>query len=99
MTKSSRRALTGWPSGPAAVERTSAPAARSTGAVKDAFFRHVVTGMRNGVLALDRDGALAIINDEAYRIFGITRGPDDIGRPAAEVLRDHPRGCGCSRTV
>ena len=90
MTKSSRRAVTGWPSGPAAVERTSAPAARSTGAVKDAFFRHVVTGMRNGVLALDRDGALAIINDEAYRIFGITRGPDDIGRPAAEVLRDHP---------
>jgi PAS domain-containing protein len=71
------------------VERTSSPA-RSSGAVKDAFFRHVVTGMRNGVLALDRDGALAIINDEAYRIFGIKRGPDDLGRPAAEVLRDHP---------
>jgi signal transduction histidine kinase len=90
MTKSSRRAVTGWPSGPAAVERTSAPAARSTGAVKDVFFRHVVTGMRNGVLALDRDGALAIINDEAYRIFGIKPGPDDVGRPVAEVLRDHP---------
>jgi len=90
MTKSSRRAVTGWPSGPAAVEHTSAPAARRTGAVEDAFFRHVVTGMRNGVLALDRDGALAIINDEAYRIFGITRGPDDIGRPAAEILHDHP---------
>jgi signal transduction histidine kinase len=58
--------------------------------VKDAFFRHVITGMRNGVLALDRDGALAIINDEAYRIFGIKPGPDDVGRPVAEVLRDHP---------
>jgi signal transduction histidine kinase len=90
MTKSSRRAAPGWPSAPATVERTSSPAARSTGAVKDAFFRHVITGMRNGVLALDRDGALAIINDEAYRIFGIKRGPDDVGRPVAEVLRDHP---------
>ena len=90
MTKSSRRAAPGWPSGPAAVERTSSPAAHSTGAVKEAFFRHVITGMRNGVLALDRDGALAIINDEAYRIFGIKRGPDDVGRPVAEVLRDHP---------
>ena len=89
MTKSSRRAASGWPSEPAAVERTSSPA-RNIGAVKDAFFRHLVTGMRNGVLALDRDGALAIINDEAYRIFGIKRGPDDVGRPAAELLRDHP---------
>ena len=89
MTKSSRRAASGWPSAPAA-EGTSSPVRGSTGVVKDAFFRHVVTGMRNGVLALDRDGALAIINDEAYRIFGIKRGPDDVGRPAAEVLRDHP---------
>ena len=90
MTKSSRRAASGWPSAPAAEERPSSPVRSSTGVVKDAFFRHVVTGMRNGVLALDRDGALAIINDEAYRIFGIKRGPDDVGRPAAEVLRDHP---------
>ena len=90
MTKSSRRAVPGWPSGPAAVERTGAATARSTGEVLEVFFRYVVTGMRNGVLALDRNGALAIINDEAYRIFGITRGPDDIGRPAAEILHDHP---------
>jgi len=89
MTKSSRRAVPGWPSGPATVERTSSPA-RGAGAVKDVFFRHVVTGMRNGVLALDRDGGVAIINDEAYRIFGIKPGPDDLGRPAAELLRNHP---------
>ena len=46
--------------------------------------------MRNGVLAFTRDGRLALINDEAYRIFNIAPGPDDIGRPVAEVLRPHP---------
>ena len=35
--------------------------------VDDAFFRQIVTGMRNGVLAITRDGRLAVINDEAYR--------------------------------
>ena len=56
----------------------------------DAFFRHIVTGMRNGVLALTREGLLALINDEAYRIFGITPRRTDLGRPVADVLRDHP---------
>jgi signal transduction histidine kinase len=46
--------------------------------------------MRNGVLTFRRDGSLALINDEAYRIFGITPGPSDLGRPVSEVLRDHP---------
>jgi signal transduction histidine kinase len=56
--------------------------------IDDAFFRHIVSGMRNGVLAIRKDGSLALINDEAYRIFGLTPGPDDLGRPVAEVLRD-----------
>jgi signal transduction histidine kinase len=89
MTKSTRRAEPGWPSGPAAPERVASPS-QNPGLVEDVFFRHVVTGMRNGVIALNRDGALAIINDEAYRIFGIEPGPQDLGRPAAEVLRGHP---------
>ena len=33
--------------------------------VDDAFFRHLVAHMRNGVLAIDRGGALVLINDEA----------------------------------
>ena len=89
MTKSNRRAAPGWPSGPAVVAR-AVPPARGASALEDVFFRHVVTGMRNGVLALNREGALAIINDEAYRIFGIKPGPEDLGRPAGDVLRDHP---------
>jgi signal transduction histidine kinase len=46
--------------------------------------------MRNGVLAITRDGRLALINDEAYRIFGVTSRPDDVGRPIGMVLKDHP---------
>jgi signal transduction histidine kinase len=44
--------------------------------------------MRNGVLAIRRDGTLALMNDEAYRIFALARHPDDVGRPFSDVLRD-----------
>jgi signal transduction histidine kinase len=46
--------------------------------------------MRNGVIAIRRDGTLALMNDEAYRIFSLTRQPEDIGRAFSEVFRDHP---------
>jgi signal transduction histidine kinase len=46
--------------------------------------------MRNGVIAITRDGRLAVINDEAYRVFGITPSSSDIGQPAALVLKAHP---------
>src|SRR6185503_7761130 len=55
----------------------------------EAFFRHIVAGMRNGVLAITRQGAIALINDEAYRIFGMEPRSDDVGRPFGEALRDH----------
>jgi PAS domain S-box-containing protein len=56
----------------------------------DAFFRHIVSGMRNGVLATTREGRLALINAEAYRIFGVSPHESDLGRPIADVLREHP---------
>ena len=46
--------------------------------------------MRNGVIAFRRNGVLALMNDEAYRIFGLTAREGDIGRPFSEVLRDRP---------
>ena len=46
--------------------------------------------MRNGVIAVRRDGSLALMNDEGYRIFSLTRGADDMGRPFVEVLRSRP---------
>ncbi|HEU5259279.1 MAG TPA: ATP-binding protein [Vicinamibacterales bacterium] len=56
----------------------------------DAFFRHIVAGMRNGVLAITNAGALALLNEEGYRIFGVQPQPDDLGKPVAELLRAHP---------
>jgi nitrogen-specific signal transduction histidine kinase len=53
----------------------------------DRFFRHIVSSMANGVLAVRRDGTLALMNLEAYRIFALTPDPEDIGRPFADVLR------------
>ena len=58
--------------------------------VDDAFFKHLVAHMRNGVLAIDRGGALVLINDEACRIFGLPAGEDYMGRPFAEVFLAHP---------
>src|SRR3954470_6292838 len=56
----------------------------------DRFFRHIVNSMRNGVIAFRRDGTLALMNDEAYRIFGLVPAPGDLGRPFADVLRERP---------
>ena len=68
-----------------AVTRT-----RQAGEIDDTFFRHMVSGMRNGVLAITSDGRLALINDEAYRVFGIEPQPADLGQPVATVLKAHP---------
>lgn len=63
---------------------------RQAGGIDDRFFRHIVTGMRNAVLAITRDSRLALINDEAYRVFGIQPQADDLGQPVATVLKAHP---------
>jgi signal transduction histidine kinase len=70
-------------------EKEGTPVTHAQG-TSDAFFRHIVSGMRNGVLAITRDAQLALINDEAYRIFGVAANGDDVGRPIAVVLKDHP---------
>jgi len=57
--------------------------------VEDSFFRQMVTSMRNGVLAVRRDGRVVVMNDEAYRIFGLDPDPTDIGRQYGDVLRAH----------
>ncbi len=73
--------------------RGVAPAAtvsRRPAHVGDTFFRELVWSMRNGVLAVTRDGTVAVMNDESYRIFGIQPDPDDVGRHYSDVLRAHP---------
>lgn len=56
----------------------------------DVFFRHMVGNMRNGVLAIARDGAVVLVNDEACRLFALPPGESLVGRPFADVLANHP---------
>ena len=71
------------------VPARSATRARTRG-TSDDFFRHMVANMRNGVLAIDRNGALVLINDEACRIFSLPDNLDYLGQPFADVFRSHP---------
>ena len=42
------------------------------------------------MLAVTRDGRVAVMNDVAYRILGIKQNPEDIGQPFVRVLREQP---------
>lgn len=90
MSPTPRRPLSGPRPSPAQARSTSASAAASASVPDDRFFRHIVSSMRNGVIAIHRDGTIALMNDEAYRIFALVRDPDDTGRPFSEVFRDWP---------
>ena len=56
----------------------------------DKFFRYLVSSMRNGVLAVARDGTVVEMNAEAVRIFQLKRTTRATGRPFTEVLAKHP---------
>jgi signal transduction histidine kinase len=67
-----------------------APSARRGASLDDRFFRHLVTSLRNGVLAITRDGRVAAINAPAYRILGLAPAQHHVGRPAGELLAGEP---------
>ena len=56
----------------------------------DRFFRHLVFNLRNGVLAITRDGRIAAMNSIAYRVLGLQPRQTDLGRSYLEVLQDCP---------
>src|SRR6185436_3470768 len=56
----------------------------------DSFFRQIVLGMRNGVLAITRDGRIALANDEARRIFALPAGQPTVGEAVSTALRHLP---------
>ncbi len=62
-------------------------------ALPDGFYRDLVWNLRNGVLAITRDGLIAVMNDNAYGILGLKGRQSDIGRPFVEVLKDLPDVC------
>ncbi len=45
------------------------------------------------MLAVTRDGRVAVMNEVAYRILGLTPRHSDIGRPIPQVLKDQPDVC------
>jgi signal transduction histidine kinase len=57
------------------------------------FFHDLVWSLRNGVLAVMRDGRVAVMNDVAYQILGLKRQPSDIGSPFTEVLKTQQDVC------
>jgi signal transduction histidine kinase len=61
-----------------------------TGVVPDGFYRDMVWNLRNGIVAITRDGRIAVMNDIAYRVLGLRPRATDIGRHCAEVLKDVP---------
>ena len=74
----------------AASRKPTAKRAHTSASAAETFYRDLVWNLRNGVLAVTKDGRIAVMNDVAYRIFGVTPKPTDIGRPYAEVLKDVP---------
>jgi signal transduction histidine kinase len=46
--------------------------------------------MRNGVVAITRDGRVAFMNEVACRTFGCPVTPSHVGRPFFDVLKDTP---------
>ncbi len=50
------------------------------------FYRDLVLSMRNGVLAIRRDGTIAVFNEVAYRLLGLTPQIDHIGGHYRHVL-------------
>src|SRR4051794_3515873 len=70
---------------------TASPSSADQGTLpNDRFFRHLVGSMRNGTIAIHRDGTLALINDEAYRIFALSRRDDDVGQRFGDLFSDRP---------
>jgi signal transduction histidine kinase len=71
--------------------KVSSPTAnRRPEKVDDTFYRHLVSSLRTGVLAITRDGLIAVINDIAYRSLGLSPRSGDLGRHFTEVLGDCP---------
>jgi signal transduction histidine kinase len=69
--------------------RAGRPSTSAAAPAPDEFFRDMVWSLRNGVLAITRDGRVAVLNDVAYRILNLRPKPGDLGRPYLDLLRDH----------
>jgi signal transduction histidine kinase len=72
------------------ARRVQRPRKPTADGLSDRFFRQMVFNLRNGVLAITRDGRVAAMNDIAYRVLDVAPRPGDVGRPFSEVLDGCP---------
>ena len=72
------------------AERRSRKRQRPAQPVSDRFFRQLFQSMRNGVLAVTRDGRLAVMNEAAFRILDLAPRPDAVGQLFSIVLCERP---------
>ena len=68
-------------------------AAESSEFVPEGFYRDLVWNLRNGVMAITRDGRIAVMNEVAYRTLGVKPTSEDIGRHYSDVLKNVPDVC------
>jgi signal transduction histidine kinase len=86
------------PANPKRPARPRKPASRpkqvrggtGAGVVPDGFYKDMVWNLRNGVVAVTRDGRIAVMNEIAYRVLGLAPRATDIGRHYSDVLREVP---------
>jgi signal transduction histidine kinase len=58
--------------------------------VPDRFFRDMVTSMRNGVIAITREGYVAVLNAIACQVLNIPVKASNLGSHYSEVLQSSP---------
>ena len=92
MTAKPKRAPRAGAREPGNVRRWRARRRAESGAgvVPDGFYKDMVWNLRNGVVAITRDGRVAVMNEIAYRVLGLKPRADDIGRHFTEVLKEVP---------
>jgi two-component system nitrogen regulation sensor histidine kinase GlnL len=71
-------------------KRRASPGPETTGVAPESFYRDLVWTLRNGVIAVTRDGRIAVMNEAAYQILGLKPRASDVGLPFAQVLKDQP---------
>jgi two-component system nitrogen regulation sensor histidine kinase GlnL len=74
----------------AAARPRKRPAVPDATASAEDFYRDLVWNLQNGLLAVTRDGRIAVMNEVAYRVFGLSPAPNDIGRHYSDILREVP---------
>jgi len=74
----------------AAGKRRASAGSKRAAVAPESFYRDLVWTLRNGVIAVTRDGRVAVMNEAAYQILGLKPRPSDVGLPFTQVLKEQP---------